>query len=171
MSTSSVPPASRWARNRRSASSSCAGAPEAERPADEDGPVVTREVELVHWLQVQVRREVRALGLLSAGGDHVGRHVATVDVESRAQVREQEPSRSARNVERRLSTVFDEALEVPDLVRPEVVVEQRPILRDEPVVPRLRLFGHGASLRSRACPSCPSDPARDSSHPRSTASR
>ena len=61
-------------------------AAEAEAAADEDRPVAARQVELVHRLRVQVRREPLARRRLAAVLEHVGRDVAAVDVEPGAEI-------------------------------------------------------------------------------------
>jgi hypothetical protein len=122
-------------------------AAEAEAAADDDRPIAPRQVELVHGLRVQVRGQTLRLGPLPAEGQHVGGDVAAVDVEAGLQKRHEQPAGSARDVERRLPCL-DEALEVRDLWAGSV--ELRPPLRDEPVVPRLRLAhpcAHGYAPR------------------------
>ena len=114
-----------------------ARAAEPERAAHEDRPVRPRQVELVHRLYDERRRQPLALGLLATVRHHVRRDVAAVDVEPGPEVRDQQPPRSARDVERRLTVMLDVALEVRDLVRAEVVVELRPPGRDQAVMPRL----------------------------------
>jgi hypothetical protein len=117
-----------------------ASASEPESPADENGLVATRRIELVHRLDEERRSEPLALGLLPAERDHVRRHVAAVDVEPGSEVRDEQPSGAAGDVERRL-TALDVLLEVRDLGT--VLVELGPPLRDEPVVPGLRDLIHG----------------------------
>jgi hypothetical protein len=75
---------------------------------------------------------------LAAERDHVRRDVAPVDVEPGTKIGDQQPAGPAADIERRLTALLDVPLEVGDLVRPEVVVELRPPLRDQAVVPRLR---------------------------------
>jgi hypothetical protein len=112
-------------------------ASETERAAHVDRPVPAGHIELVHRLHVQVRREPFALRLLAAERDHVRRHVAAVDVETGAQVGKEKPTGPAGDVECRLPSL-DEPPEVRDLVRSKLVVELRPPLGDEAVMPRSR---------------------------------
>ena len=120
---------------------------QAEAAADDDRPVAARQVELVHGLRVQVRGQTLRLGTLAAEGQHVGGDVAAVDVEAGLQKRYEQASGAAGDVERGLPRL-DEAPEVRDLRAGSV--ELRPPLRDEPVVPRLRLAhpcAHGYAPR------------------------
>jgi hypothetical protein len=106
------------------------GAPEPERAANEDRLVAARSVELVHCLNGDVRRESFADHSSFAEVDHVRGHVATVDIEACAKKREQQPASAAADIKCRLPVIFDVALEVANLVYPEVVVELRPPLGD-----------------------------------------
>ncbi len=98
----------------------------------------------MHRLYVEIRRESLALRFLSTEGDHVRGSVATVDVESGPQVGQEQTTRPAPHVERRLPVVLDELLKVRNLVRPEVVVELRPPPGDQAVMPCLWVLGHPA---------------------------
>src|SRR5204863_300078 len=69
------------------------------------------------------------------GGHSLGERV---ELDARTKVRDQQPACPASDVERRLTALLDVPLEVGDLVRPELVVELRPPLRDQAVVPGLR---------------------------------
>ena len=102
---------------------SIAIASQAKRTAHEDRLVPARQVELVHRLHVQIRRQPFAHRLLLTDRDHVRGDVATVYVQPGSEVGEEQPTGPARDVERRLAVVLDELLEVGDLVRPKVVVE------------------------------------------------
>ena len=109
---------------------------EAEASADEDRAIAARQVELVQRLRVEVRSEALLLGALAAQRQHVGRDVAAVDVEAGPEIRQEEAPGPAGGVERGL-TFLDEPPEVVDLGAR--VVELGPPLRNEPVVPRLRV--------------------------------
>jgi hypothetical protein len=113
-------------------------APEPECTAHEDRPVAPGRIELVHRRDEQPGREPLAARLLAAERDHVRRQVTAADVETRPQAGQEQPSRAARHVERGLAVAFHPAEEVRDLMGPEVVVELRPPLRDQPVVPGVR---------------------------------
>ncbi len=115
------------------------GAAKAEAAADEERPVTPGQLELVHRLGVQRRSETFPLGGSTAEREHVGRDVATVDVEARAEEGEQQPARSARDVERRLSVRLDLPPEVVELGAS--LIELGPPARDDAVVPRLRKVG------------------------------
>src|SRR5207244_5661274 len=99
-------------------------AAEPETPAYDDRPVTPRQAQLVHRLRVETGRQSLLLGPLAAERKHVGRHVATVDVQAGAQPRHQQPSGPAGDIERRLAAILDEALEIRDLG--PVPVEHRP---------------------------------------------
>ena len=93
----------------------------------------------MHRLRPQGRRESLALGLVTAARDHVLGDVTAVDVQPGAQERNEQSARPARDVERRAAAAFHVAPEVRDLERAEVVVELGPVVRDQSVVPGLRL--------------------------------
>jgi hypothetical protein len=122
-----------------------ARAAEPEDAARDDRAVAARRLECVQRLREQCRLEARATRGLAATLDHVGGDVAAVHVVAGPQPRHEEPPRAASRVERRLAAL-DERAVVVDL-RP-ADVEERPPVRDEPVVPGLRLFGHGARHRN-----------------------
>ncbi len=146
MSRSSVPPGSQMrVEPEERLDVLLASAPEPERAADEDGPVATREIERVHRLDVQVRREPsrsafsRQSAIMSADTSQPSTSSPARKYGTRSRPVPQATSRAG------CAVVFDELLEVRDLVRPEVVVELRPVPRDEPVVPGLRLLvGHAS---------------------------
>jgi len=109
-------------------------ASEAERAADDDRPVATRQVEPVQRLCIESRGgQALTLGALTAALEHVRRDVGAVDVEARFQVRDQQAARAAPGVECRLARL-DEGPEELDLGAVEVVL--RPPAADEPVMPR-----------------------------------
>jgi hypothetical protein len=111
-----------------------AGCSEAEAATHEDRAVAARHVELVHRLRVQVRGQALALGRLPTEREHVGRDVGAVDVQAGPEVRKEQASRPARDVERRLACL-DERAEVVDLRAGEV--ELGPPACDDAVVPCL----------------------------------
>ena len=113
-----------------------AGAAECEPAANDDGPVVARQLQLVHRLHEEARLEPFARSPLGTEADHVGGDVATVHVHARAQRRDEETPGAAGHVERRLPEAVDHALEVGDLGA--VGVELRPPAGHEPIVPGLR---------------------------------
>ena len=94
-----------------------ARATEADDAARDDRPIAARRIELVQRLNEERRLEPLAASPLAAEGDHVGRSVAAVDIQSGAQPGNQEPARPAAGVERRLS-VLDEAAKIVDLLDP-----------------------------------------------------
>ncbi len=98
LSTTSVPPGSRWSYRRRRPSTSCSRRPPSPNAAaDDDRPVAARQVELVHRLRVEVRRrQPLALAPLTDALEHVGRDVGAVDVEPGLEIRHQQPPRAAR---------------------------------------------------------------------------
>ena len=92
----------------------------------------------MHGLRIQVRRQALGFRAFATKRQHVRREVTTVDVQARPEVRDEEPSGPARDVESRLTVVLDELLEVRDLGA--VHVELGPPSRNDPVVPGLRLL-------------------------------
>ena len=113
-----------------------ARAAETEPAADDDSPIQPRQLQLVHRLRVEPRRQPFPFRPLAAESEHVRRDVATVHVQAGAKPRHEQAPGPARHVERRLPTVLDEALEVGDLGA--VRVEHRPPARNDAVVPGLR---------------------------------
>ena len=89
------------------------------------------------WVEVR-RRQSLAFGTLPAEREHVGRDIGGVDVETRVQVRDQQPAGTATRIQRRLARL-DERPEELELGPVEVVLG--PPAGNEPVVPRLRLAG------------------------------
>ena len=88
-------------------------AAQSEDPAGDDCAVAPGRFQLVQGLYEQRRRQDVAPGFLAAGGDHVTRDVAAIDVESRAQPGQQQPARAAPGIQCRLSSL-DEMSEVRD---------------------------------------------------------
>jgi hypothetical protein len=68
---------------------------EAERPAQEDGPVAPGQIELGVRLLVQRRRKSERCGLVAAKLEHVRRNVGAIHVEPVREVPEQESSQAA----------------------------------------------------------------------------
>jgi hypothetical protein len=105
----------------------------------------------VQRLRVELRRfEALSRCALTAEGQHVGRDVASVDIEPRLEPGHEQPPRTASDVESGLSG-FDEPAEIVGLGAAEI--ELCPPSRNEPVVPGLRLFvcnssGHQPDLFS-----------------------
>ena len=93
----------------------------------------------MHRLHEEGRRQSLECRLLATERNHVGGNVAAVDVEPCTKIGNEQPAGAARDVERWLAIPLDVPLEVRDLMRPEAVVELRPPLRDQTVVPGLRL--------------------------------
>src|SRR5439155_6672705 len=114
-----------------------------EAPAHIDRPVPPREIELMHRLSVQPRRQTVCLRSLTTQRKHVIGDVDAIHFESRLKIGNEQPAGPARDVERRLCR-FNEGSEVLDLRARRF--ELSPPLRDESVVPRRRL---GFWLRTR----------------------
>ena len=111
-----------------------ASAPDAEDPNEEDGPIPPVRLEGVDRLGGELRREASLLRPGPGVGDHVGRDVRAVEVESRFEQREDDPARPATEVEGRLTEPLDDAAEEGHLVRIGLI-ELRPPPSDEPVMP------------------------------------
>ena len=79
-----------------------------------------RQIELVHRLLVQPRSQSLPCGSFPAIGEHVGRDVAAVDVQTGAQQRKQQTPRAAGEIEGRLTIVLDDAAVEGELVRDRV---------------------------------------------------
>jgi hypothetical protein len=86
-----------------------APATEAEGIADVDRAVGARQIERVHRLLVEPRREPLPRGLFPAMRQHVRRQVAAIDVQPRPQQWQQQAPGAAREIEGRLAIVRDAA--------------------------------------------------------------
>ena len=105
------------------------------------------------WYRFAVRVPAVRL-LLPAKGEHVGRDIAAVDVQTGAQQGKQQAARAAGQIEGRLSVVLDERSVEGKLVRIGLV-ELRPPAGHEPVVPGsavASVMRH--SLRNARCRGC-----------------
>jgi hypothetical protein len=95
---------------------------------------------------------------LATEREHVVGDVAAVDVETGAEVGDQQSSRAARGVESGFAVAFDEPLEGSDLGPGDV--ELRPVARDDSGVPRSRLGIHRI-LTAGAAPDVPHRPTAE----------
>ena len=94
----------------------------------------------VHGLLEQARHIARLRRPGAAHGQHIGRDVAAVDVHTRAQVRQQQATGAAADIEHRLTEPSDKVLEIRELRTVEV--EFGPPLCYQAVMPGLWGFSH-----------------------------
>jgi len=109
-------------------------AADAKRTTHVDGPIRSRELELMHRLDGESRGETSFLRQRLSLSDHVRRDVGTVDIEAVTEQRHQDPPGSASNVECRLPEPADCRPEVGELLGLGHV-ELRPPTSHQPVMP------------------------------------
>ncbi len=99
--------------------------PQPEPAAHDDRPVPSRKIEEVHRLHVQVWVPPDAAGGLTAAGNHIGRRIDPIYVQPVGDPRDEQPSRSAGDIQCRLGPL-DEHTEELDLRTADVEVQPPP---------------------------------------------